>query len=89
MKKALLVIAALLCNLLLESIVFVRINLWGLLPDSIIAVVATIALVGGGRKAGALWRRGGSAHWYPLWEIHWLGGSHLSAARPALRGIHP
>lgn len=53
MKKALLVIAALLCNLLLESIVFVRINLWGLLPDSIIAVVATIALVGGGRKAGA------------------------------------
>lgn len=51
MKKVLLYAAALLSNLILETVLFVRLPL-GLRPDSVLAVLTAMALVIGGLEAG-------------------------------------
>lgn len=52
MKKFLLCIAGILCNVVLESVIFIRYMPWGLQPDSIICVITSVALVIGGVNAG-------------------------------------
>ena len=47
MKKTILIPLFLLLNVLLESVVFFRINLWGIRPDSIIAFATVITIVSG------------------------------------------
>ena len=52
MKKILLGIAAIICCVVLESVIFIRFIPWDLMPDSIICVIASVALVTGGVNAG-------------------------------------
>lgn len=48
------IVGLLLANLVLESNIFIHMNLWGLRPDSIVAVTIAVALVSGSGK-GALY----------------------------------
>ena len=47
MKRFIVAAAFLLLNIFMESIVFVRLNLWGTRPDSVVAVVTAISIVSG------------------------------------------